>query len=116
MGTSRYLFCRRVLRGNRAFHGRATGLEPGGSRLPCVVTVDHKFFLRCCSGYMLQASGSTLGSAMATALSFVMTRGASSWLGPVQCVPQMPALARLRAFCDFDHVPITCAPVYQPQP
>src|SRR6516162_9165032 len=47
------------------------------------------------SGYMLQASGSTLSSAMTPALSFVMTR-ASSWLGPVQfCVAQIPALARI---------------------
>src|SRR3974377_2362621 len=30
MGTIRYLFCRRVLCGNRAFYGQATGLEPGG--------------------------------------------------------------------------------------
>jgi len=47
------------------------------------------------SGYMLQACGSTLSSAMTPALSFVMTR-ASSWLGPVQfCVAQIPALARI---------------------
>jgi len=39
-------------------------------------------------------NSTTIGSAM-SALSFVMTR-ASSWSGPVQCVPQMPALARLR--------------------
>ena len=33
-------------------------------------TVDHKFFLRCCSGYLLRASGSILSLAMATAFAF----------------------------------------------
>jgi len=59
-------------------------------------TVDHKFFLRCCSRYTLQASGSTLGSAMTPALSFVMTR-ASSWLGPVARLHRCdwPALSKV---------------------
>ena len=60
----------------------------------------HQFFLKCCpQAYMLQASGSTLGSAMTPALSFVMTR-ASSWLGPVavraaSCCLRWPAFEHI---------------------
>jgi len=69
------------------------------------------------SGYMLQACGSTLSSAMTPALSFVMTR-ASSWLGPVQfCVAQIPALARIPIMLKAKWAsPSLSPPIQQPTP
>src|SRR5215831_15978657 len=55
-------------------------------------TVDHKFFLRRCLGYVPLASGSRLGSAVTPKLKLSL-----SWLVRASAVAcrNMPALARL---------------------
>ena len=55
-------------------------------------TVDHKFFLRCCSGYMQHLSGSTPASAMTPKLKLSL-----SWLVRASAALSQSALARLKA-------------------